>query len=664
MLVASALTKYDRLLGKDGYLTSHNNNTYHKMALIKASNFTTSAEQGTSIKSQLDIARKQLIVENRQRLSPIVTTIILCGRQNMSLRGHRDDGALLPISSDTSEKGSVETETESLVTHNEDNFRALLQYRVDGGDTILENHLKSSVKNATYISKTAQNDIITAAGTVIRNKIFDKVSENKFFSVLVDETTDLSKQEQMTICLRYVSKNQLREDFVDNVAVDNMTGEGLATSILTRLGQMPVDLSYMVGQGYDGASAMSGVFNGVQAIILRQDPSAIYVHCSSHCLNLILSTACKLQQIRNTHGIIGEVAVFFNRSAKRVALFKQCVEELAPDGQRTRLVQMCETRWVERHDSVITSVQLYPCILAAIEKCQLLDPSTGTKATMLGHSIQTSEFIVSMVVLESVLAITLTLSKSLQSPRIDLIQALGHIRGIQDQLRSKRDDADVSFGHVWEQAKILADAAAVVLATPRQAARQSHRANIPANTPEEYFRRTIYVPFLDSILQEFANRFEGQSGAVSHLVSVVPSHIDSYSFKDLLPAVEVYSQFVASQVELSAEFDMWKQKWQSVNVCDRPATAVDTLPVCSHDFFPNIHTLLVITATLPVTTATAERTFSSLRLLKSYVRTTMGPDRLAGLTLLYLHRDVSVTVDEVIDVFARQCSRRLEFVLE
>jgi hypothetical protein len=42
----------------------------------------------------------------------------------------------------------------------------------------------------------------------------------------------------------------------------------------------------------------------------------------------------------------------------------------------------------------------------------------------------------------------------------------------------------------------------------------------------------------------------------------------------------------------------------------------------------------------------------------------MGPDRLAGLTLLYIHRDVSVTVDEVIDVFARQCSRRLEFVLE
>jgi hypothetical protein len=103
---------------------------------------------------------------------------------------------------------------------------------------------------------------------------------------------------------------------------------------------------------------------------------------------------------------------------------------------------------------------------------------------------------------------------------------------------------------------------------------------------------------------------------------------------------------------------------QSVPDNDRPTSAIETLPLCSVDFFPNIRTLLLIAATLPVTTATAERTFSSLRLLKNYVRTTMGQDRLAGLTLLYLHRDIPITSDEVIDTFARQCSRRLEFVLE
>ena len=82
-----------------------------------------------------------------------------------------------------------------------------------------------------------------------------------------------------------------------------------------------------------------------------------------------------------------------------------------------------------------------------------------------------------------------------------------------------------------------------------------------------------------------------------------------------------------------------------------------------NDFFPNIRTLLIIVATIPVTTATPERTFSTLKLLKSYLRTTMGQDRLTGLALLYLHRSVNITVEEIIDAFARNRSRRIEFVL-
>ena len=43
--------------------------------------------------------------------------------------------------------------------------------------------------------------------------------------------------------------------------------------------------------------------------------------------------------------------------------------------------------------------------------------------------------------------------------------------------------------------------------------------------------------------------------------------------------------------------------------------------------------------------------------------TTMGQDRLTGLTLLYLHRSENVTVEEIIDAFGRNRSRRIEFVL-
>ena len=62
---------------------------------------------------------------------------------------------------------------------------------------------------------------------------------------------------------------------------------------------MHIDCSYLVGQGYDGAAAMSGIYNGVQAVVKEKYPLATYVHCASHCLNLTIAKAASVQSIRN-----------------------------------------------------------------------------------------------------------------------------------------------------------------------------------------------------------------------------------------------------------------------------------------------------------------------------------------------------------------------------
>ena len=78
--------------------------------------------------------------------------------------------------------------------------------------------------------------------------------------------------------------------------------------------------------------------------------------------------------------------------------------------------------------------------------------------------------------------------------------------------------------------------------------------------------------------------------------------------------------------------------------------------------FPTIHFLLKVLATLPVSTATAERTFSTLKRLKTYWRNATGQDRLTGLTLMSVHRDSDVNVQRVIDELSKK-PRRLNFVL-
>ena len=173
----------------------------------------------------------------------------------------------------------------------------------------------------------------------------------------------------------------------------------------------------------------------------------------------------------------------------------------------------------------------------------------------------------------------------------------------------------------------------VVISIPRQIAHQTQRANISANDAQEYFRRSIYIPFIDSILQKLKERFSRQSSAI-HYASALIAHLKLYTFDKVRLALDIYKDYIEGEKQLYAEYERWLQKWQKVGSEKLPTNAIDALTSCSNDFFPNIRTLLIIAVTIPVTTATPERTFSTLKLLKSYLRTTMGQDRLTGLALL------------------------------
>jgi hypothetical protein len=108
--------------------------------------------------------------------------------------------------------------------------------------------------------------------------------------------------------------------------------------------------------------------------------------------------------------------------------------------------------------------------------------------------------------------------------------------------------------------------------------------------------------------------------------------------------------------ELSAvgELRLWYSR-----VCDAHLTnAREALAACNPITFPAIHCLLHILVTLPVITASTERSFSTLRRLKTYVRNTTSEERLNGLALLQIRRDIRVAVEEVLDELAKK-SRRL-----
>ena len=72
--------------------------------------------------------------------------------------------------------------------------------------------------------------------------------------------------------------------------------------ILTNLQSFGLDLSYLRGQAYDGAGNMSGSIRGTAAIITQQHSQALYLHCASHCLNLVVKSLA-LTSVRNMMNI-------------------------------------------------------------------------------------------------------------------------------------------------------------------------------------------------------------------------------------------------------------------------------------------------------------------------------------------------------------------------
>ena len=215
----------------------------------------------SSIDVQLDSSRKNQIQQNREKLRPIVDAVILCVRLNIPLRGHRDDSKHLLDD-----------------TLNPGNFNEILMYGSWCAHVPSIN--QDAPRNATYKSKTTQNQIIDICGEIITKQIVSKVKVAKYFSILADAATDCAKIEQMSLVIRFVDRSSnIREGFLGFVQCRlGLSVEAIANTICNTLRELDVPLDFCRGQGYDGAGNMAGRLSGAAARIKQIQEKAVYVH--------------------------------------------------------------------------------------------------------------------------------------------------------------------------------------------------------------------------------------------------------------------------------------------------------------------------------------------------------------------------------------------------
>ena len=133
-------------------------------------------------------------------------------------------------------------------------------------------------------------------------------------------------------------------------------------------------------------------------------------------------------------------------------------------------------------------------------------------------------------------------------------------------------------------------------------------------------------------------------------LTIVPPIVMQSSASTSLTSVYRLNRFFPDDLPSPSTIDQELQLWQgfSAPVPDSPREA---LHHAAEAMFPNINILLRLVCTLPVTSCECERSVSVLRRLKSYLRTTMGQDRLTGLALMHVHYATEIDLEEVINIF-------------
>ncbi|CAI6371851.1 unnamed protein product [Macrosiphum euphorbiae] len=200
-----------------------------------------------------------------------------------------------------------------------------------------------------------------------------------------------------------------------------------------------------------------------------------------------------------------------------------------------------------------------------------------------------------------------------------------------------RANIDENFKQMFKESEKMAKIVGITISIKRFSQRSKHRDNPSMEnlTPETYYRVTIAIPYIDLFIQQLEAIFLCHKNIFKGFQCLF-SGTYSENFDELYTKLNKHVKY--------------------------PKNCLEELRQCDKEIFPNIHFLLKILCTLPVSTSTPERTFSCLKRLKSYLRNTMTDTRLNGLAMLAVHKEIPLTAEEVLNELSKK-SRKLDFVL-
>ncbi|CAH3178910.1 unnamed protein product [Porites lobata] len=497
---------------------------------------------------------------------------------------------------------------------------------------------------------------------------FYDVRESRWYGIIIDETSDISRDEQVSFCLSYLANGTKKEAFVGFHATKTTDGEALYKLVKEVMNDLQLELQNIVGECFDGASNMSGVNKGLSARMKECSPLAIY------------DTLTTVEPLRNTLVTIQSLYNFLEASPKRHALFRDIETE---EGNLVKtLKSQSVTRWSCRWEAVkAVDQQLERIVKALLVLSTDKDVKTYSESRSLLHAICDFQFILGLCVLKIILSNTSSLSAYLQGKTVDVVTARRNANLTLETLRSCRNEE--SFKSVWKLCECVCNKVRSWIndtdfsfrdaRVPRRQTSTRLQALVGENPshnaqskPEDFHRVNTYFTSLDKVLAEIEARFGGNDQDVLCALGDITLS-DSPAIRSFNLVSSYYSldrDLLQADQRLFCQFKKAHLEPKSLKTA---ADVIETLHANRlFEMVPEFSKVVSILAVIPATSCSAERSFSGLRRLKTYLRSTMGQSRLNSLAIIsieraYGNRVIVDSIDKIIDTFGQRHGRRSYF---
>ena len=561
-------------------------------------------------------------------------------------------------------------------SHDDGNLERLVDF-MRLRDSKLDDYMNATVRN-DYCSWSSQNEILSILAQDITDRTLQEVKQSRFFGIMADECTDKGVMEQLSLCIRYVTHDLLvHEEWLCFETLMDTSAEIISTTLKNLVASHGLSMENCRAQGYDGASNMRGARGGVKTKILAEYPLATFSYCSGHNLNLIVKDASSSHEwLIDAIESLEQTVYHILWSPRRKASFKSFMDHFNEEMEGlifAGLRPLCPTRWTIRGPAISSFLEQYGEIidwLADQTNDTTVPAAMKSKARSLINQLHKFRIYYSLRLLDSLCLVTNPVHTKIQSHKMSVQRVRRMIEGVSEilSMKNSHEFAVTIFDACVAKTIDLQIEQPTVRRGPLVTRRRGQMVEMEVDASVIVAAyNNLYEKFHNEALQSILVRYPDEElivlqeieealctpGATAAVSAVFERYKDDLS-DGLTRDIFGYQITILHNTAAIACMDMVKLSVESLAVV---YGSNDALAVMKMD----AHTMLRIYLVAPATTCSPERSFSALKRIKTYLRTTMTEAKLNHCATLHIRKAMCKTINmqKAVDSFIiRSTARR------